>query len=116
MKDDALDYWRRNVERIPVWRYHVEKAGHSLLIGALLTVCGIPSVYAVPLAVVGYLLIGKCLVDSRPSLDWIADLNIGAFAIAAERMLAGDGFGLTLAAGLWVLYCLIVVWRRWAHP
>jgi hypothetical protein len=113
---EILAYWRRPVEKIEVYRYHLEKVGHSLLIGALLTACGIPSFYAVVLAVVGYLLIGKCLVDSRPSLDWIADLNIGAFAIAAERLLAGDGFGLTAALVLWVCYCGIVLWRRWASP
>lgn len=110
-------YWLQPVEHIEVYRYHLEKVGHSLLIGAAFALFGLPSFPAVVIAVVGYLVLGKYLVRSAPSKDWIADLFIGAFAIAAERSLTGH----VVTAGvitlvLALIYTIIVLRLRWAHP
>lgn len=111
-----LDYWRRDVGHIQVYRYHLEKVGHSLLIGAVFTACGIPSLFAVMLGVVSYLVIGKALVKSKPSLDWIADLHIGALALVAERFLTHGEWAFTLLY-LWIVgYGYMVYHRRWASP
>jgi hypothetical protein len=109
-------YWTRNVGHIQVYRYHLEKPGHSLLIGACLCVTGLHPFWAVCFATAGYLFIGKVLVGSKPSRDWIADGIIGAFAIAAERLYAGDPLGLWLAFALIGLYAVVVAWWRWASP
>lgn len=109
-------YWSRRVGSCNVIRYHLEKPGHSLLIGAALCVTGLHPFWAVSFATAGYLFIGKVLVGSKPSRDWIADGIIGAFAIAAERLYAGDVLGYWLLFALLGLYALIVLKLRWASP
>ena len=113
---NTRDYLTRNIERIPCWRYHLEKPTQTLLIAAVLAGCGIPSLLAVIGATLGYLFIGKWINDSPPSKDWIADGIIGAFAIAAERLLVGDSLGWWLLLILAVLYYVVVLRLRWAHP
>lgn len=110
-----IDYWRRDVGRIQVYRYHLEKVGHSLLIGALLAFWFSPLV-AITVAVIGYLLVGKILVRSKPSKDWIADLVIGSLAIVAVLVLLGNPWAWASLIVWCGLYTWIVLDWRWASP
>lgn len=110
-----IDYWKRTVGHINVGRYHLEKPGHSLLIGALLSFW-FPPLIAVALAVVGYLLIGKLIVRSHPSKDWIADLVIGSLAIVAVLAFTESPWS-WVAFLVWCgLYTWLVLDWRWASP
>ena len=110
-----IDYWRRDVEKIPVWRYHLEKPGHSLLLGALLSFW-FPPPMAVAIAVVSYMVIGKALCKSAPSKDWIADLVIGSLAIVATLVLLGNPWAWAALLVWCGLYVWLVLDWRWASP
>ena len=110
-----IEYWQRDVGRIRVYRYHLEKPGHSLLLGALLSFW-FPPLVAVTLGVISYLLIGKALVRSTPSKDWIADLVIGSLAIVAVLCYLGNPWAWTSLLVWCGLYVALILDWRWASP
>lgn len=111
-----FEYWRRNVGHIQVYRYHLEKVGHSLLLATLGVFLGVPHLASAILATVGYLLIGKALVRSTPSRDWIADLVIGSLAVVAMLALIGNPWANAALLVWFGLYGWLVLDWRWASP
>lgn len=103
-----------HVER--VYEYHIAKAGHTLLIASLNCMVGVPLEWAIGLALVLYLVVGKFGKGSNWR-DWIADGLIGSFAFPAAFALAGRAIDALVGFGVLAFWYWVLVLRlRWARP
>lgn len=116
-----LAYWLRPVEHIEVYRYHLEKIGHSLMLGALfaptLSHLGLSFPQTTLLAAIAYLVVGKHLVRSHFSMDWSADALIGSGSVPLACLAVGDvRRGAPIMLAIVALYVVAVLWKRRASP